>query len=803
MHLTPEQESIIHHPLGKHARVLAVAGSGKTTTMVYRIKYLVEELRQDPAYIRVVMFNRLAREQFEQKLAEEIFELSKRPKVLTFHALAFSLRASAEKAGLLPKYKQLWIGDREELAIVCVRRAIEGLMREGQLMDDIDPGVALDAIGLWKASLILPEHAGHRTNPDLPLVYRRFEELREEAQALTFDDFVPKAMTLLENNAQFRQRFTNRLEHLIVDEYQDINYGQQQLIRQLAGDRADVMVVGDDDQTIYEWRAARPHYILQGFKEDFANKPAVDYTLSHSFRFGPLIAQTAYNVVTFNQKRANKSLVAHDAARTTGVTILTDESEQATSIAIGMAQEVESLVRKQAVLPKHIAVLGRTFTQLSGLQTTFIEQKIPFRVIGQGPFFERDENRTLIDYVRLALAWNKSAAALKPWRISTTSEIGEASAQERSAGHYRQMAIGKGPYAEAVRTVLAVANTPSRKLARTVLQKAVEKGGKQGMTLGESLEALLDEYDSPLSEERRESMAELVDFIHRIAERCKKEPDWKAGDALQWLVKSLDYTQHFAEYYGEGMSSEIRIGSVEQFMAFATRLGKPLLAFIEYLGKLDTTFGLPDDKVITMTTVHRTKGLEYDYVFIPDCTEGYMPVHIADDVAIWDKSGEVPEQPSSPPLESERRLFYVAITRAKKHLYIGTIIPPQRGQQFQSTSPLPSRFLEEMRLSPTETLVKAIQQLLQTGTQDSLVVTIKEWQEQKDIITYLVQQYIPQALSTRLLQPLATVAESQFQYAYTYPGLQTAVQRKSKANDAPSPNLDGIWNFKDPWESIR
>jgi DNA helicase-2/ATP-dependent DNA helicase PcrA len=104
MQLTAEQEAIIHHPLGQHARVLAVAGSGKTTTMVHRVKYLVEELHQEPARIRVVMFNRLARHDFEKQLAKAIFELGKRPKVLTFHALAFSLRAAAEKSGLMPQY---------------------------------------------------------------------------------------------------------------------------------------------------------------------------------------------------------------------------------------------------------------------------------------------------------------------------------------------------------------------------------------------------------------------------------------------------------------------------------------------------------------------------------------------------------------------------------------------------------------------------------------------------------------------------------------------------------------------------
>ena len=168
--------------------------------------------------------------------------------------------------------------------------------------DLIDPKVALETVGLWKASLIPPERGGHRTDPDLPLVYRRFEELRVREQALTFDDFIPEAFKIMDSHPEFQRRWTDRLDHLIVDEYQDVNYGQQQLIRLLAGNKADVMVVGDNDQTIYEWRAARPRYILEEFKRDFANKPVgADYPLSHSFRFGPLVAQTAYNVITTNE----------------------------------------------------------------------------------------------------------------------------------------------------------------------------------------------------------------------------------------------------------------------------------------------------------------------------------------------------------------------------------------------------------------------------------------------------------------------------------------------------------------------
>jgi DNA helicase-2/ATP-dependent DNA helicase PcrA len=785
--------------LGNHARVLAVAGSGKTTTMVHRVRHLVMDLNQDARRIRVVMFNRLAREDFERKLAQEIFEVGKRPKVLTFHALAFQMRMDAQKQGLMPRNIELWTGDKEELALICMHRAIDSLLREGMIEDDVDPRDALDAIGLWKASLIPPERAGHRTSPDLPLVYRRFEEFREKKRALTFDDFVPKALELVEASAVFRRRWTNRLDHLVVDEYQDINYGQQQLIKLLAGSRADVMVVGDDDQTIYEWRAARPHYILQGFKNEFSNKPVLDYTLSHSFRFGPLAAQAAYNTISFNQRREPKPLVAHDPHMVTGVTIWVDESEQDTQVALDMAEEVETLVRKMQVPPDRIAVLGRTFVQMEGLQMVFLGQEIPFRVLGMAPFFERDENRTLIDYVRLASAWDDPPEAMKPWR-QLKERDDEESAQSRTRRRYRL----RGPYAEAVRAVLAIANTPSRKLARTMLQQAVERGGRQGLSIGGSLEALLDVRESPLPAERREVLQALIDFLQRIKERVASEPGLKANEMLSWIMEHTGYEEHFSRYYGEGTASIERMASVQNFVRFAAQTEMPILKFIAYLRTLDTTWGLDENEVITMTTVHRTKGLEYDYVFIPKCVEGHMPVHLVDEVGIYDTAGRVPDHPTSPALESERRLFYVAVTRAIKGLYIGTSVPPQAGLQSQSSLALPSRFLEEIQLEPTKILVEAVQKALRSSAQDPdappydrLGQVLARLTGHRSLVQVVMESYLPAYREPGLewlRQRVEEILEAPFEYKYTYPPLEIPSQKREK-EPAPTP-------WTDPWAGI-
>jgi len=786
--LTEEQKRIIHHPLGHHARVLAVAGSGKTTTMVHRVRHLVLDLNQDPKHIRIVMFNRLAREEFEQRLAKQILDLGKRPTVLTFHGLAYRMYRDAQERGLLPSM-ELWVDAKEELALIYMRRAIDSLLQDGLLTDDVDPGEALEVVSLWKAALIPPERAGHCTNPDLPLVYQRFEEFRHQKRALTFDDFVPEALNLMSRHPHFRERWTNRLDHLIVDEYQDINYGQQQLIRLLAGDRADVMVVGDDDQTIYEWRGARPDYILQRFKEDFANKPTVDYTLSHSFRFGPLLAQSAYNVIALNQRRETKPLAAHDFRMATGITVLPRQNRYQS--ALEMAQEIVRLVREHRVPPYRIGVLGRTYAQLDNLQAVFIERKIPFQVVGHVPFFERDENRTLVDYIRVAQHLDRPPSAMKPWGASRPVEDEEDPVQARSPLRYRSRA-GRSPCGEAVRAVLAVANTPSRGLLRSVLQNAVEKGHDRRWSLDRSLEALLDPQESPLPAERRENMQALIDLLVRIRERILQEPDLKAGDLLNWIVEHTRYLEHFSHYYGEGLESSQRKMSVQNFISFATRTGMNVLDFISYLGTLDTTQGRPTENVIPVTTIHRTKGLEYECVFIPDCIEGYMPIHIADDCAVYDTAGIVPDFPPSPPLESERRLFYVAITRAVRRLYIGTVE--------DSKIDRPSRFLEEMRVDATRPILEALRPVLEGSAVDGRRLAALKSQlslspNHLAVLRSTIRHYLPGDLAEPWLKEIAEAVESSFEYSQYYPSLETVRERVQRQQPRWEPE-------DDPWKGI-
>jgi DNA helicase II / ATP-dependent DNA helicase PcrA len=179
--------------------------------------------------------------------------------VHTFHSFSFQVINQSLKSGYFPASTQFWLADKTELIWLTAKRAIVNLERQKQIaIEAVDPEEALQAIGLWKGALIPPDRAGSYTSPFLPLVYQEFERLRSEENVLTFDDFIPAAISLLQITTYIGGKSYKDIQFLIVDEYQDINYGQQQLIELLAGGHADVMVVGDDDQTIYEWRGAAP-----------------------------------------------------------------------------------------------------------------------------------------------------------------------------------------------------------------------------------------------------------------------------------------------------------------------------------------------------------------------------------------------------------------------------------------------------------------------------------------------------------------------------------------------------------------
>ncbi len=653
--LTPEQEQVVHHPSGCHARVLAVAGSGKSTTLAYHIQHLIQSRQAPPNAMLVLMFNALARQQFMNHLDQVDLPSHLQPNVHTFHSFSYMVINAAIKAGLLPSNTQFWLSDKAEYVWVCLKRVINDLEKAKRFpADAVDPEQAMQAISLWKGSLIPPDRAGSFTQPQLPIVYAGFEAFRKAQNALTYDDFIPTAIDILENDPTFYRRFCSNIQHLIVDEYQDINLGQQTLIELLAGDQADIMVVGDDDQTIYEWRGARPNYILKDFSTVFNNKPIKDYHLSRSFRFGPVIAQCAANVIACNTVRVEKPLIAFQAEKAGFIHVIRDGNDTHREL----ADQVVLLVKQDGVPPKEIIVLARMFAQMDSLEAEFLARGIPYKVIGQEPFFKRKEINALLDYIRLA------------------DQL------------YDPM---DGP---AGKWLLNIANKPSRMLSRIMLEKLVNTARQRRLSPHAMLEYATRDPSSGLNRWQTRPVSELQEFLTALRGELNQE----AGEVLTWMVDDLDYLAYFQKYYGNGETADEKANAVSHFIQHVTHLKTTPLALLQQLEKLDTTQGKPDEELIIFTTIFRTKGLEFDYVVIPQCDENLLPYLKGEKLDVYDTRKNVREASMSTALENERRLFYVAITRARKGVMIGT-------------STAPSRFLEEIHLANTQKVMDLVQQV--------------------------------------------------------------------------------------------
>lgn len=754
--LTEEQKRVVQHPVRKHARVLAVAGSGKTTTMAHRVKYLMKEKRISPGRIQVLMFNRLAKEQFIEKLVEVGIPEGRQPSVKTYHGYAYSVIMDRMSGRRIPKY-EIWNQSMDERIKYEIRKILTALEKDSIIEEgDIDVDDALHAIGLWKASLIPTSRAGYTGNPSMRLVYSRFEELREDLRFITFDDYVPMAVEAMEQDDLSRGKFCGGKDFLIVDEYQDVNYGQERMIELIAGKRADVMVVGDDDQTIYEWRGARPYYILEGFKKTFRNKPVEDYTLSRTFRLPASIAQSASNSIQLNSQRLFKNVISHFPQKEGGLTQFCGPGKEISEASHEMAEEIIQLVKASKVPPKEIYALVRLYSQLSSLETALLARKVPYRVLGQSSFLHRREIRVLLNYVLVAYSM------MNP----IDKDIGE--------------------------RFLGIINKPMRMLGRMDLDKAVRGAAGRRKSLGALLDYLTDEDESPFIEIQRERVEDFRNLLLRIREKLEKKA--LPGPLFRWIVEQIGYMEHFQEYYGDGETAFERQNTVESFLKFADGEKKDPLSFIQWINELDTQRGLPEDKVITLTTIYKVKGLEFQHVFIPQCEEGFMPCMREDDGDVYDTEEIIPWMERSSRIDSERRLYYVGITRAKENVYLGF----SGDRPGRSGATRVSRFIEESDIDVTQEVFSAFQKLI-TGKDsagDKFFRLLENLSPGRRILEPLTSEYSKMVggngFGDQLRRHLRLQPGGDFTYSMDYDALHKKEKGHRNLNDWDDPWVEDL-----------
>lgn len=742
---TEQQIKVINHING-HARVLAIAGSGKTTTMVYRIKDLIKKHNVSPKSIRVMMFNRTASVDFKKK-TEKVLGNQQLPHISTFHSFSKNFIDQAIKDKNLHRFSEYWIEEDEYKIDILLHTIIKQFEKEEIIeKDKVEIDEIKMSISLWKGSLIRPENAGHKYNDDYVVVYKEFEKRRSEQNALTYDDFIPLTVKILEENKFYFDKWSNKLDHLIVDEYQDVNYGQQKLIEILAGNRANVMVVGDDDQTIYEWRGARPEYILKEFETTFTSKPHTIYKLDRTFRFGPLLAQYAHNSISLNSTRHSKNVFANDVKNETDIEIVYSGSSSSKGIFYTndkLANIVSKLVKEEQVKPKDIRVIGRLYSQFTGLETSFIANKVPYKIEGNIPFFERREVKILIDY---ALLFENIYSTLNTKRI----EI-----------------------------LLNIINTPNRKINKSRLESFFKK--KKGVALIDALnEYSVDNKDvEPL-------LNFLIDGEVYLAEQLESKT-YKSSTFIEWIYKNSNLQSHYLNFYGEGEQAVDKINTTLGFIRFCLNLEMRPTQLRNHIENLDTTIGLEDEELILFSTVHKTKGLEFDYVFIPDCLDGNMPYISDNQITVYNKSNPELVTKLSDSLESERRLFYVAITRAMKKVYIGTD---------DNNNNKSSRFLEEILYSKTR---NALFPIVTSGVLNkNWFEKIKQVLGHKKIIEN-IKLYLNNLGENQLRQEVDNLAINVPEEEFSYKNAYTSKRKIEESIEVESTETKKT----NPWDNVR
>ena len=624
---TPQKRAVQHRhtPL----LVLAGAGSGKTRVITHKIADLCTRNPPSGGDVFAVTFtNKAAREMRERVAGLLNAAQLDRVSVSTFHSLGMRmLREDAQCLGLQHNFSVFDTLDCESL--------LQQLSADSGIAAG-DCGVVRWRISQWKNDLVDPAAAiaaaTDTAHVAAATMYGRFCDALQTYNAVDFDDLVLRAVALLRENPGVRDKWRQRVAYLLVDEYQDTNNVQYALVRELLGERPVLTVVGDDDQSIYAWRGARPEN-LQRLAQDF--QPLEVIKLEQNYRSTGRILRSANQLIAHNQHLFKKSLWSElgpgEKLRVLHCNDADDEAERVTTEIVGHR------FRRRTRYADY-AILYRGNHQSRAIERALRSYKVPYSVSGGTAFFDRGEIKDLLAYLRLL------------------------------ANPYDDTAF------------LRIVNTPRREIGPTAIERLSGFARDQRLSL---LHASVDPALGGAAGSRvAERVARFGHWIVRLADNAQR------GDPLANIRQLLEDSRYFDWLHDSSPSpraAEMRSENVNELLDWLHKIaagGKRSLAEIvtqiTVLDMLDRDNDADQDAVQLMT-LHAAKGLEFAYVFIIGMEESLLPHHnsLADDA-----------------LEEERRLAYVGVTRAQRELTF--TCAGQRVRRGERIACIPSRFLEEL-----------------------------------------------------------------------------------------------------------
>ncbi|HSJ55297.1 MAG TPA: UvrD-helicase domain-containing protein [Anaerolineae bacterium] len=608
--------------------VLAGPGSGKTRVLTYRVAYLVREYQVPPWQIMAVTFTNKAAREMKERLQRLLGEQAGRLTIGTFHAIcARILRREADAAGISPHYVIYDSGDQVSLA----RQAIRDLDLDDKLYR---PQAMLHRISQAKNELLSPADLPALTYRDevARRVYERYQALLAQNSALDFDDLLMRAVELFRDNPEVRVTYQRRYPFVLVDEWQDTNMAQYELVKLLAGDRGNLFVVGDEDQSIYRFRGADYRNITR-FKEDYPEARVI--LLERNYRSTQTILDVANAVIARNPHRHPKQLYT---VQTGGPQIRAleayDEQEEGDII----VSEIQRLAARGEAQLGDCAVMYRTNAQSRPIEDAFVRRGMPYKLVGATRFYERKEIKDVVAYLRLI--------------------------------HNPYDGIG----------LSRILNVPPRAIGDRTVGTLVSWAQAKGVPVYAALQILRETDEDPFGTRARKALVEFTSLIEDLSQASRKL------DLLQVLDLLLERTG-YARYVQDGTEEgQARWENILELRTVARQYADlppetALTSFLEEIALVSDVDNL-DEQVDapTLLTLHAAKGLEFRVVFITGVEEGLFP---------HSRSMDDPEQ-----MEEERRLCYVGVTRAKERLYLLRTF--RRTLYGESQVSEPSRFLLEL-----------------------------------------------------------------------------------------------------------
>lgn len=607
MSFNESQAQAIRHREGPML-VLAGPGSGKTLVITQRTKYLIEEYGVDPSGILVITFTRAAAREMQERF-QKLMAGTARVTFGTFHAVFFSILKHAygyTAADIL----------REEQKYAYLREILEHIELEIDDEADFLAGI-LSEISSVKNERIALESYHARNCPDqvFQKIYQTYEQKLQKARQLDFDDMMVYCLELFESRPDILKAWQNKYRYILIDECQDINQIQYDIVRLLAAPEDNLFIVGDDDQSIYRFRGAKPEIMLN-FREDYPKAQRV--LLDTNYRSTPDIVEGALRIIANNKARFPKQI---NTVRKKGRDIKFAECANPQEEYREVIRQLK-YYREQGIEWNQMAILFRTNTQPGRLMERLLEYNIPFRAKDRIPnLYDHWITRDILAYIRLAV-------------------------KELSRQDFFQ-----------------IMNRPKRYFSREAFDKPVVE-----------FQSLRNFYEG------KNWMQERIDKMEYDLKLLKNMPPYSAVNYIRHGIGYEEYLKEYADF--RRLSAEDLYDTLNQLQESA----RPYQNYEEWFRHMEeytrelreqaaARIQVPDG--VTLSTMHASKGLEYQLVILIDVNEGITPYR----KAVLEAD-----------LEEERRMFYVAMTRAKTYLHIYSL-QEQYGKKLS-----PSRFIGEYYL---------------------------------------------------------------------------------------------------------